>query len=80
MRPEGAVIGLGQLGRPQPGIPAVLVDADAADRFPLGPQLAKAISDAIDLFKEKFPSDWGECQNWPLQHGVGHIAAKLRAL
>jgi hypothetical protein len=42
--------------------------------------LARTIDDAVALYREAYPEDWGVCQNWPLQHALPHVAAKLRAL
>jgi hypothetical protein len=42
--------------------------------------LARLIDDAVALYRARFPEDWGACQNWPLQHGLAHVAAKLRSL
>ena len=42
--------------------------------------LARTIDDAVALYREAYPEDWRTCQNWPLQHALPHVAAKLRAL
>lgn len=42
--------------------------------------LARLIDDAVALYRARFPEDWGVCQNWPVQHALAHIAAKLRSL
>jgi hypothetical protein len=42
--------------------------------------LARTIDDAVALYREAYPEDWSVCQNWPLQHALPHVAAKLRAL
>ena len=42
--------------------------------------LARLIDDAVALYRARFPEDWGECCNWPVQHALAHIAAKLRSL
>jgi hypothetical protein len=42
--------------------------------------LARTIDDAVALYREAYPEDWDACQNWPLQHALPHVAAKLRAL
>lgn len=42
--------------------------------------LARTIDDAVALYRTAFPEDWGVCQNWPLQHALPHVAAKLRSL
>ncbi len=41
---------------------------------------ARLLDDAVVLFKQHFPEDWGECQNWPLQHAIPHLIAKLRSV
>lgn len=42
--------------------------------------LARTIDDAVALYRAAFPEDWAACQNWPLQHALPHVAAKLRSL
>ena len=42
--------------------------------------IARTIDDAVALYRAAFPEDWGVCQNWPLQHALPHVAAKLRSL
>lgn len=42
--------------------------------------LARTIDDAVALYREAYPEDWATAQNWPLQHALPHVAAKLRAL
>lgn len=79
------------MGRPrknsaegQAALEARVAEAEAAHAIPEtepnAHELAAAVLDAIDLFKEKFPQDWAECHTWPLEGGLIHVAAKLRSL
>lgn len=43
-------------------------------------ELARTIDDAVDLFKEAFPEDWGSVRTMPAESMAKHMAAKLRSL
>lgn len=43
-------------------------------------ELARVVDDIAAIYAREFPEDWATIANWPFQHTLVHIAAKLRSL